>query len=87
MLDLIHAPWSPVQVAALNRVQRSGRMHPFTCGASHPLHVTLIAETDGWHCPDEACDYRQNWAHAFMADPDAVAALIEAKYYDNQEQQ
>lgn len=77
MLDLIHSPWSPLQVATLNRCQRSGLMHPFTCASAHPLHQTLIAETDGWHCPDETCDYRQDWAHSFMADPDAVTALIE----------
>jgi hypothetical protein len=78
VLDLIRPPWSERQVATLNRLQASGLMHPFTCGAAHPLHQTLIAETDGWHCPDESCDYRQDWAHSFMADPDAVAALIES---------
>lgn len=69
MSDRIHAPWTEPQVAALNSFQRSGVMHPFTCGGEHEMHQTLIAERDGWHCPDEQCDYRQTWAHAFMADP------------------
>lgn len=65
---LVYAPWTEDEVVALNAFQRSGRMHPFTCGGEHPLHQTLIAERDGWHCPDEECSYTQDWAHAFMAD-------------------
>ena len=55
-------------------------MHPFTCcGEAHALNSpTLIATADGWRCPRPECDYRQDWAHSFMADPDAVAALIES---------
>lgn len=75
MSDLIHAPFTEAQIAALNAYQRSGRMHPFTCGGVHELHQTLIAERDGWRCPDDACDYRQTWAHAVMADPNYLAAL------------
>ena len=72
MSDRIFAPFTERQVAALNACQRSGVMHPFTCAGEHELHQTLVAEPDGWHCPDEACDYRQTWAHAFMAQPTAV---------------
>ncbi len=72
---LIRAPFTPEQVAALNAFQRRGGMHPFTCGGEHaPGSPILVARADGWHCTDpygEACDYRQDWAHAFMADPDA----------------
>ena len=76
MTDRLHAPWSEAQIAALNAYQRSGRMHPFTCGnEQHELHQTLIAERDGWRCPDEQCDYRQTWAHAVMADPAALEAM------------
>jgi hypothetical protein len=74
--DLIEAPWTTGQVAALNAFQCSGRMHPFACGGRHQLHQKLTAEVDGWRCPDETCDYRQTWAHAFMGDADVVAALI-----------
>lgn len=75
MTDQIRAPWTPEQVAALNRFQREGGMHPFTCGGEHaPGLPVLVARIDGWHCSDpygEGCDYRQDWAHPFMADPDA----------------
>jgi hypothetical protein len=72
MTDMIRAPWTPEQVAALNRFQAEGGMHPFTCGNDHAtgaLH--LVAHEDGWHCWLPDCDYRQDWAHAFMAEPDA----------------
>jgi hypothetical protein len=75
MSDRIYAPWDEAQVAALNAFQRSGRGHPFTCGGDHRMHQTLIAEPDGWHCPDETCDYRQNWALAIMADPNFLTAI------------
>lgn len=73
MTDMIRAPWTPEQVAALNEFQRRGGMHPFTCGGEHtPGSPILVAREDGWHCSDpygEGCDYRQDWANAFMADP------------------
>lgn len=58
-----HAPWTPREVAALNRYQFSGQFHPFTCGKDS-LHGELIATPLGWTCP--RCDYRQDWAHKFM---------------------
>lgn len=64
MIERIEAPWTPEQVEALNTFQRSGQFHPFTCG--NDSDSVLIAREDGWHCPD--CAYRQNWAHAFMAE-------------------
>lgn len=71
-VGVIHAPFTPAQVEALNRYQSHGNMHPFTCGNAHDgASVVLIARADGWHCSDPLCDYRQDWAHAFMADPDA----------------
>lgn len=69
--SVIFAPFTPGQVAMLNRFQSTGGIHPFTCGAEHPhSSPTLIAEGDGWHCPDEECSYTQNWAHTQMTDPD-----------------
>lgn len=65
----IYAPWKKEQVEALKAFQSSGFMHPFTCGRPHPLAQTLVPTTEGWMCPDEACDYTQEWAHSFMADP------------------
>lgn len=76
----IIAPWSDAVVAALNRWQRDPHVHPFTCGndradADHVAFEAehserdlgvLVAHPDGWHCP--VCDYRQDWAHTFMAE-------------------
>ncbi|MGE5510507.1 MAG: hypothetical protein ACM31O_04545 [Bacteroidota bacterium] len=78
---MIKAPWTPEQVEALNAYQRSGRFHPFTCGndrfdQAHAVYTItnglsdygiLIATEQGWICP--CCDYRQDWAHAAMAQP------------------
>jgi hypothetical protein len=66
MTEHLKTPWTEQQVAALNEYQRSGRFHPFTCGHDS-THDALVATPEGWVCPD--CDYRQDWAHAFMADP------------------
>jgi hypothetical protein len=68
----IRAPWTPEQVDALNRFQSRGGMHPFTCGNNdHDVSIVLLAHPDGWHCSAPPCDYRQDWAHAFMAQPAA----------------
>jgi hypothetical protein len=80
MSDRITAPFTPAQVKALNAFQRSGKIHPFTCGGNrsdqaHREYAArhredmgqLIATEDGWRCP--VCDYEQNWAHAWMAQP------------------
>jgi len=71
---VIQAPFTPGQVAALNAYQ-GGAGHPFTCGNDNCRgrargrggRLALIAGADGWHCA--ACDYTQDWAHAFMAAP------------------
>lgn len=62
------APWSLDQVHALNRYQRLGYVHEFTCPHEHgePGKYVLRATPNGWHCP--RCDYTQDWAHDFMAD-------------------
>jgi hypothetical protein len=71
--NTIHAPWTAEQVEALNDFQERGGMHPFTCGSDHHEHrnPNLRATIDGWVCRDTNCDYTQDWALAFMADPDA----------------
>lgn len=58
----IHPPWDEKVVAGLNRWQSNCLVHPFTCDKGHDL----IAGPNGWACP--ACDYKQGWAWAFMAD-------------------
>lgn len=65
------APWTTGQVAALNKWQRAGNVHPFTCPGDLPGcedHRDLIATPAGWVC---ACgQYRQDWAHGFMVSPE-----------------
>lgn len=75
----ITAPWTKDQVDALNHYQRLGDFHPFTCGGDRgdEAHRSfaqesgdrdwglLVATPGGWICP--VCDYRQDWAHPFMA--------------------
>jgi hypothetical protein len=73
MTKQITAPWTIAQVNALNRFQQEANMHPFTCGALHGSGQSPVLEAtqSGWVCPDPTCEYTQDWAHAFMADPDA----------------
>lgn len=81
--DLITAPWSPDQVAALNEFQRLGYVHPFTCGNGCG---DLVACADGWTCE---CGYAQDWAWASMADrshaiwQNPLKALIRRAETDN----
>jgi hypothetical protein len=66
------APWTDGQVANLNRYQRAGVFHPFTCGRRDEHRDdpgVLVAGRDGWTCPADDCDYRQAWALPFMAAP------------------
>jgi hypothetical protein len=76
------APFSADTIAKLNAWQQSGMFHPFTCGgdrsdAAHQAYAKehggdlgqLVATPNGWICP--VCGYKQNWAHSFMAPPDA----------------
>lgn len=80
MSELIHAPWTDEQVNFLNQFQYAPNVHPFTCGGdrSDETHSTyqekhggdfgqLVATVEGWICP--SCNYTQDWAHAWMADP------------------
>lgn len=63
--DFLHAPFSSEQVDALNRFQRRGDVHEFTCPEDHGgADRTLIATTQGWICPH--CAYTQDWAHRAM---------------------
>lgn len=69
-MNVTRVPWGPDQVDSLNAYQAEAPMHPFTCinrgDDGHPFEGLLLATPSGWVCPD--CDYRQDWAHAFMAD-------------------
>jgi hypothetical protein len=66
----ITAPFTEEQVEALNRWQKTGQLHPFTCPGDlvicNEAGRELIATTHGWECKCGA--YRQTWAHGFMVD-------------------
>lgn len=73
MLEKIQAPFTPEQVKALNKYQRSGAFHPFTCCSHNDCdrqaranQGVLVAFEEGWTCPCGA--WKQDWAHAFMAE-------------------
>lgn len=68
--NVIKAPFTDEQVNNLNRYQKLGFIHEFTCGNEHEGDNTLIATKDGWICP--TCDYTQNWCHDFMLDVDKI---------------
>lgn len=84
-MEKLLPPWTDEQVDALNRYQRKGRMHPFTCGQpQHRISPALVATTQGWICPDPLCGYTQDWAHGFMADPALLTpALTELRFAAN----
>lgn len=64
-MSKITAPWTIEQARALNKWQRLGYVHEFTCPRDHEDRA-LVASTVGWLCPH--CDYMQDWAHDFMCD-------------------
>lgn len=73
MSQIIRAPWTFEQVVALSHWQEGKHFHPFTCGnrEGHPVlngdNGVLVPTVNGWIC--QFCDYKQDWAHDFMAQP------------------
>lgn len=75
MSDIIEPPWTPEQIAGLDKYQREGYFHPYTCpnrgdGAHRNRGLdlgTLVPTPNGWVCLD--CPYQQKWAHAFSVMP------------------
>jgi hypothetical protein len=71
----LKAPWTAEQVDALNRFQRLYYVHEFTCvGHAGGGDRTLVATRNGWICCH--CDYKQDWAHSFMFDPDSYTQIF-----------
>jgi hypothetical protein len=56
------SPWTPDEVAALQRRQANPYLHPYTC----PRHsnYALVPTENGWECARFFCRYHQDWAHA-----------------------
>lgn len=76
-MAIVDAPWTPQQVAALERWQLAGHVHPFTCVAvAHPdKTVNLVPFPEGWRCPE--CGYTQTWAYSYMLDgPPPVPSFL-----------
>ena len=74
----IYAPFTDQQVRLLNQFQLEELAHPFTCPRHDSAEVgetVLTATRDGWVCPREGCDYTQDWAHDYMADPQMHAQI------------
>ncbi len=75
---MVKAPWTDEQVENLNRYQKSGSFHPFTCGLyeltrklygrdkAKNCRWLLVATNLGWVCSREGCQYTQDWAHDAM---------------------
>lgn len=60
----MYVPWTQEQIDALNKWQKCGYVHPYTCGGKidgKDCREDLIATKDGWVCPKN-CGYTQNWA-------------------------
>lgn len=72
-MAIIHAPWTEEQVKNLNDWQRTGFVHPFTCGG-RDCQCDLVATKDGWICPI-GCGYKQSYAHDFMLDGSHIRAM------------
>jgi hypothetical protein len=62
----IYAPWTDEQVRNINAWQKSGKIHPFTCGV---CRADLVATTQGWKCNTRNCNYAQTWALGLMGTP------------------
>ena len=58
------SPWTPEEVAALQRRQTSLVLHPYTCKTHSTL--PLVPTESGWQCA--VCLYHQDWA--FVIDLD-----------------
>lgn len=48
----------PEEIASLNWLQTSGRVHPMTCGNCAKRSI-LVATDRGWECSTPGCGYVQ----------------------------
>lgn len=62
----IQAPFNENQIKNLERYQRLGYVHPFTCpqNSTHISDGILLPTTNGMICIE--CGYIQNWVHDYM---------------------
>lgn len=63
--DLVFAPFTDEQVAALKEYQENGYFVPYKCGGHHPdFRPKMLITRYGWLCPELECARTQNWADA-----------------------
>ena len=56
-------PWSDEKVAQLNKNQKDGRFHAYTCPGNYKVCANqreLIATANGWVC--QCGKYKQKWS-------------------------
>lgn len=63
-----YPPWDLEVIQTLWARQTDPTKHPYTCA----VHGTarLIPTYNGWECPEDNCDYTQNWCHFLDAHPE-----------------
>lgn len=75
-------PWTDEDVANINDFQRSGAMHPFTCGCGPvdgddfdwPDRV-LVAHADGLRCPNGRCPVQTTHVDRTIADGSLLRSI------------
>ena len=60
----VYAPWTLLQIEALEKWQEDGTKHPYTCECGE----LLVPFTKGWYC--DRCGMRQDWCHDFSLKPE-----------------
>ncbi|WP_070953311.1 hypothetical protein [Mycobacteroides chelonae] len=72
-------PWTDGEVRNINDFQRSGAIHPYTCGCGPsdndgfdwPNRV-LVAHNDGLHCPNDRCPVQTTHIYQDITDGSLV---------------
>lgn len=74
-MSALPPPWTDDQVDNINAHQRAGFFHPLTCGCDPADGSrTLVARTDGLHCPNDRCGWFQtSCVYEDMADGSLLA--------------
>ncbi|EIU51607.1 MULTISPECIES: hypothetical protein [Mycobacteriaceae] len=76
-------PWTDDEVANINDFQRSGAMHPLTCGCGPqddgdffdwPNRVR-VAHSDGLHCPNGRCSVQTTHVDRGIADGSLLRSI------------
>ena len=83
MAEIITAPWTIEQVLDLNHWQRSGRVHPYTCGQCRDrLGTTFLLDETGMHvrpATDEEWEQATREAREAFEKDDPIAEILGLK--------